>query len=273
MQDHVVQLNSLYGGVDLNSNLPFDILVAQADLYGQVKWENHVTRYKISIPVRIENGTLIQWDLDRKKLTQFLEELFSHTFVRKAMSIQNAPILTLWYAESPASEQGLPNRAYGFLPRFDYQLESCSSFYQAVDLPNNDLPLRGFGFNRKGDAGSVEFLLLKGQIIPVSIYVSAKSEQKELAAILTPSEFLTGDSVPFGNLELVSNAFVGSKVETFIAFRWDANSVTENGIENFNDLISKVPGSRKTDDTRYIFENSTIMVSSQGSLHIQSCSP
>ncbi len=100
MQDHIVDINEFIGDVDLPNASPFDGLDAQVDLLGQIALNHQVIRYVISTPIKIEHGEVVQWDLDRQKLTQLIKKIIGIPFVQKALSVNPSPFLNIWYAES-----------------------------------------------------------------------------------------------------------------------------------------------------------------------------
>jgi hypothetical protein len=272
LRDHIVEINEFLGDVDLQKASPFDGLDAQVDLFGQLALNHQAIRYMISSPIKIDHGEVVQWDLDRQKLAKLIEEIIDIPFVQKALSVNPSPTLNIWYAELSKIEPDFPYSVIKYPPSFYYQLPNCPALYAGVAVPNLQEPLIGFGFNQSGDIRATQFLLIDQKAIPIQLDVSPADLQTELLPILTPLELQMAGRPPIGRISMTSDE-LSFPYKIAIWVIWDPQTITGKDISSYKDQINAINIPHEEIENGYDFVDSTFVVSADGALNIESCTP
>ncbi len=207
LRDHLMYVVDFLGSAAQTTGEMSSKWEADVALLGQVELGERIIPYTVMINnVKIENGKLVRWELDRAELENLLKDVLSQTVTQRFVEYEPMGVINLYYAE---------DGDYSLIEP-DY-LPACADLPAVIELPTADQPYRGFSFNmlpsiyRYGFYSS-QFLLLKDGVRVYDVDLDPSATEAAFWMSILPDTLKPQNAPPFTriiNSTRSSEIFVG----------------------------------------------------------------
>jgi hypothetical protein len=192
VRDHIVYLVRNYSLVDpLNGRMDHQ-WEAQAGLLGQAQVGEQIVPYTVLFDdIKIEDGKVTRWSIDRTKLTSMLQEVLAQPVTQRFLETDTNPMLNLYYGE---------HLDHPFIN--SDELRGCGDLPLAKDLPLPWEAVRGFSFNQPPEYANtglygIQVLLLDDGLRSYDIDINPSSPSDAFWTSLLPEALKPVDAPPF----------------------------------------------------------------------------
>ncbi len=252
MSDHQVVVLSFNAAADPITGTLDHRWAADIALLGQVRLDDQILPYSVTIEVEVVNSKLTHWDLDRSELNNLLSEVLNLAITRQFLVGDPGLILNLYYGGS--GDKPLVPRQY---------LKACADLPTANGLPNPQQPLRGFGFNQALDFSGMQMILLDGGLRLYQLEVRLDFNEGKIWNSLLPVEISSQDASPVKEIW-------AQPYGPFVFIIWDLKA-SESDIAAFKALARLWPLNKKIQNWGVEVNPGTIAIKADGTLALISC--
>lgn len=192
VRDHIIYAGASYGMADAVTGQMEHQWEAQLVLLGQAQFGERIIPYAIEFDdIKIEDGKVINWNLDRSELLALLQDALAQKITQRFLEMEPKPVLNLYYG-------GV------FDPPFftDDELQQCADIPLPEELPLPGKPLRGFSFNLPIGSWfySIQLLLLDDGLRLYEMDIDPTSPADAFWTSMLPAALKSEDAPSFSRI-------------------------------------------------------------------------
>jgi hypothetical protein len=146
--------------------------------------------------VKVEDGKLVQWTLNRTKLETLLKDVLAQPITQRFLDSDPNGMINLYYGESDE---------YPLIRSED--LQACAYLPQGETLPTSGQPLRGFSFNHPGLGSgfyTMQIVFMENSLRIYDLNLRPSSAADEFWMSLLPADFKPLEAPSFTRIDAMS---------------------------------------------------------------------
>jgi hypothetical protein len=268
LQDHI--LGGTRYSATLNGDAPLEgTRQGEAILFGQTKFGDRTVRYTIGAQMRIEDGKLTYWDLDRKAVSEAVGRIVGLPLTQRVLGSDPRAVINIWHAAGAPSGEKSTTLDYG-MDAYGVQVNSCGTIPGGA-FPTVGKPLQAFDFNSYPyfpDYGRVPFVLIDGQAV-VSDLVLFPAQEDPARQVLLPDNLDVGTAKPFERIYMETAPYSGGGPTLSLAV--PANATTDERAV-YEKVLKALPAAATAEESQMVLRGAGLAVKSDGNLEVVTCS-